>query len=778
LITGSLTISGSSTFTNIGPAVFSGSLTSTAGFTGSFSGTATSASYAANAELLDGLDSSVFTLTSSFAAQTASFTAFTSSILSYTASQNILNGTYALTSSFNEFSASILAQTASLNAFSASILAQTASLNSFSASILTFTSSQNILNGTYATTGSNTFTGIQTVNSNLIVTGSITAQTLVVQTITSSVDFVTGSTRFGSILGNTHVFSGSVTMNPGGLFVSSSGNVGIGTTNPATYSGYTTLAINNATNGAVLDFLSNGTRVASINNGGASFDIETKTATPMVFGTNNTERMRLDISGSLGLGVIPSAWYTGYTALQVGFSGAIWSNKTSADTNTTMIGNNAYLNSGATNWIYQNNGFATRYTQVSGGHEFYTAASGTAGNAITWATLLTIASTGVAAFSNSLTTSDLSATFLSPSLGVTQSVFLELGKNISNTYNSGEMSFKYVGDGSTSNMVSLGFYGSGNKLNVLGSGNVGIGTSSPSQKLEVSGTDNNNLIMSTTTTGAGGTIRIQANEAASYLVSNNARPLYIQTNSSTALTIASSGAATFATSISVGTTITAGAGQFVVHSNGAASIGNPTQIGTLYIAGDTTIATNANIGSNGGYMTLQKVGGNVIMGAGASTNGQSFINPASDGAYQIIGHPSGTGTGYSYTIYQYAGGSIGGVGQSGTTAVVYNTTSDYRLKENATPIANATSKIMQLKPVSYKWKNTEDEYGEGFLAHELQEIIPLAVTGEKDALYEDGSFKLQQVDHSKLVPMLVKAIQEQQTLITALQEKLERNNIN
>jgi hypothetical protein len=84
----------------------------------------------------------------------------------------------------------------------------------------------------FATTGSNTFTGIQTVNSNLIVTGSITAQTLVVQTITSSVDFVTGSTRFGSLLTNTHIFSGSVTMNPGGLFVSSSGNVGIGKTTP------------------------------------------------------------------------------------------------------------------------------------------------------------------------------------------------------------------------------------------------------------------------------------------------------------------------------------------------------------------------------------------------------------------------------------------------------------------------------------------------------------------------------------------------------------------
>ena len=137
-----------------------------------------SSSYALNADLLDGLDSTQFTLTSSFAAQTASFTAFTSSILSYTASQNILNGTY-------------------------------------------------------ATTGSNTFAGIQTVNSNLVVTGSITAQTLIVSTINVTQSFSSGSNIFGNSLANTHVFSGSVTMNPGGLFVSSSGLVGIGNVVPA-----------------------------------------------------------------------------------------------------------------------------------------------------------------------------------------------------------------------------------------------------------------------------------------------------------------------------------------------------------------------------------------------------------------------------------------------------------------------------------------------------------------------------------------------------------------
>jgi len=76
------------------------------------------------------------------------------------------------------------------------------------------------MNGTYATTGSNTFAGIQTVNSNLVVTGSITAQTLVVQTITSSVDFVTGSTRFGSISENTHQFTGSMSVSGSGTFTS------------------------------------------------------------------------------------------------------------------------------------------------------------------------------------------------------------------------------------------------------------------------------------------------------------------------------------------------------------------------------------------------------------------------------------------------------------------------------------------------------------------------------------------------------------------------------
>jgi len=117
------------------------------------------------------------------------------------------------------------AQTASFvqNAQSASyvLTAQTASFVTLAQTASFVANAQSASNAVSAATASfaNAFT----------VAGTLTAQTLVVQTITSSVDFVTGSTRFGSILGNTHVFSGSVTINPGGLFVSSSGNVGIGT---------------------------------------------------------------------------------------------------------------------------------------------------------------------------------------------------------------------------------------------------------------------------------------------------------------------------------------------------------------------------------------------------------------------------------------------------------------------------------------------------------------------------------------------------------------------
>jgi hypothetical protein len=115
-----------------------------------------------------------------------------------------------------------------------------------------------------------------------------------------------------------------------------------------------------------------------------------------------------------------------------------------------------------------------------------------------------------------------------------------------------------------------------------------------------------------------------------------------------------------------------------------------------------------------------------------------------------------------------AGTAIGNITQNGATTVAYNTSSDYRLKNTITAMTGALAKVALLKPVTYKW-NADGSNGEGFIAHELAEVCPDAVSGAKDALDADGKPKYQGIDTSFLVATLTAAIQEQQALIIQLQ---------
>ena len=101
---------------------------------------------------------------------------------------------------------------------------------------------------------------------------------------------------------------------------------------------------------------------------------------------------------------------------------------------------------------------------------------------------------------------------------------------------------------------------------------------------------------------------------------------------------------------------------------------------------------------------------------------------------------------------------------SSTNAVVYNTTSDYRLKEDLQQF-DGLEIVDQIKTYNYKWKKA-DARGYGALAHELQEVFPDAVTGEKDG--ED----MQGVDYSTLVPVLIKSIQELKAEIELLKQQI------
>jgi hypothetical protein len=107
-----------------------------------------------------------------------------------------------------------------------------------------------------------------------------------------------------------------------------------------------------------------------------------------------------------------------------------------------------------------------------------------------------------------------------------------------------------------------------------------------------------------------------------------------------------------------------------------------------------------------------------------------------------------------------------------TTATAYNTSSDYRLKENVVSLTGATDRVKQLKPSQFNFIADPDTTVDGFIAHEAQAVVPECVTGEKDAVDEDGNPKYQGIDQSKLVPLLTAALQEAITEIASLKDRV------
>lgn len=141
-------------------------------------------------------------------------------------------------------------------------------------------------------------------------------------------------------------------------------------------------------------------------------------------------------------------------------------------------------------------------------------------------------------------------------------------------------------------------------------------------------------------------------------------------------------------------------------------------------------------------------------------------------AGEVRVHHNGTPGGSAFYTCNYNGVISGSITAASASSVAFNTTSDYRLKEQVLPMEGALDKIMTAKPVTYKWKS-DGSAGEGFIAHELAEVVPLAVTGEKDAVDEDGKPKHQQVDYSRLTPLLTKGIQELAESVQSLQSTIK-----
>ena len=190
--------------------------------------------------------------------------------------------------------------------------------------------------------------------------------------------------------------------------------------------------------------------------------------------------------------------------------------------------------------------------------------------------------------------------------------------------------------------------------------------------------------------------------------------------------------------------------------------------------GHLTFSTKPEAGSFSEQMRItdQAVGGggHTIGAATITGTGFNFRSPT-DGTYLEIGHATGAGDGYSFVICRRNGTALGGISQNGTTGVDFDTTSDYRLKENVTYDFDATTRLKQLQPCRFNFIAEPNRTIDGFLAHEVTDAVPQAVKGDKDAVDENGDINPQMIDQSKLVPLLVKTIQELEARITALESE-------
>ena len=178
--------------------------------------------------------------------------------------------------------------------------------------------------------------------------------------------------------------------------------------------------------------------------------------------------------------------------------------------------------------------------------------------------------------------------------------------------------------------------------------------------------------------------------------------------------------------------------------------------------------------SNGGVERMRiHSTGYITYGTGAiDSTGLTFgpTRSGTDSAPTLTWNGSFTGT-VTACDFLYNGARQGSITTT-ISATAYNTSSDYRLKENVANVADGIARLQQLNPSRFNFIADPDRTVEGFLAHEAQAVVPECVTGEKDAVDADGNPVYQGIDQSKLVPLLTAALQEAIARIETLETRL------
>jgi len=390
-------------------------------------------------------------------------------------------------------------------------------------------------------------------------------------------------------------------------------------------------------------------------------------ATPLLLGTNDTERMRLDSSGNLGLGVTPSAWGSVIRALQVNNTGMSLFTYTAAGTadQYAFLSNNSFQNSGYAETYVRTNP-AAQYRQLNNTHAWFNAPSGTAGSAISFTQAMTLTSGGF-----------LGVATTSPQAPIHAVATTTIGTDSSYAIIAGDAS-------STNRRLLLGYLGSGNGYGVIQS--VLTGTAWTDTLINPNG---GNVLM-------GGT-----------------DPSALGIGSQKVNCIGSSGTSALLVTETSG-------------SNASAAI----------ILAASTSGYTANI-----------VDIRTGMASGTGYNAISYKSDTNVTRFNVSGNGNVTNTNNSY-------GAI----------------SDVKLKEN---IVDASPKLADLMQVQVRNYNLIGDTTKqlGVVAQELEAVFPAMIdeTPDQDAEGNDLGTTTKSVKYSVFVPMLIKAIQEQQALITQLQ---------
>ena len=198
---------------------------------------------------------------------------------------------------------------------------------------------------------------------------------------------------------------------------------------------------------------------------------------------------------------------------------------------------------------------------------------------------------------------------------------------------------------------------------------------------------------------------------------------------------------------------------------------NDASKGLLIKAGTTTADQAFDVQDHDGSNQYFRILGNgdvCISRTASLTNGRVSLDfsSAADNGFCI--NDTASGNGAAFINFHTGGSSRGTITNNNNSAVAFNTSSDYRLKENVSYSFDATTELKKLKPCKFNFIGG-DLTVEGFLAHEVQAVVPQAITGTHNEVDDEDNPVYQGIDQSKLVPLLVKTIQELEARIAALE---------